>query len=165
MRLIAVFLTLASISSLPAARTDRANRLTGSWKLVSYTDTPDNGMPYFPFGTAPIGQFIYTSDGHFSVQVVSSPTGSIPASLPKGFEDMTATYLGYFGTWTTDAAEGALTYHLAGASAPLYVRSDVSRRIRFDGNRLIVTGESMRSDGRLWRWERILVREPGKRRR
>jgi hypothetical protein len=69
------------------------------------------------------------------------------------------TSLGYFGTYSTDGPAGTLTYHVAGATAPIYVRSDISRMIRFDGNRLIITGQALRADGHMWKWERILVRE------
>ena len=59
------------------------------------------GMPYLPFGTHPVGQFIYTADGHFSAQVIADSTGSIPSLLPsKGFDDLTGTALGYFGTYS-----------------------------------------------------------------
>ncbi|HWE50111.1 MAG TPA: lipocalin-like domain-containing protein [Bryobacteraceae bacterium] len=160
MRLIAALLLVAAMGS---GKTP--NRLTGSWKLVSFSDTSDKGMPYFPFGVHPNGEFIFTSNGHFSAQAISAPTGPLPDALPsKGFDDMrfagmTVPYLGYFGTYQADLTAGTLTLHLAGASAPIYVRSDVTRMIRFDGDRLLISGKAVRSDGRQWSWERILVRD------
>jgi hypothetical protein len=89
----------------------------------------------------------------------------MPAALPpRGFDDLivagiAAPYLEYFGTYTADLADGTLHYQLEGSNAPIYVLSDVSRMIRFDGGRLILTGQAMRSDGNMWTFERILVRD------
>jgi hypothetical protein len=141
------------------------NPLIGSWKVVSWTDTPDKGKAYFPFGPNPTGKFVFSPDGHFSAQVLSGPVGPLPAVLPpKGFDDLivagvTAPQLGYSGTYAADLVEGTLNYELDGSTAPVYVLSDVSRRIRFDGDKLIVTGEAIRADGNMWTFERILVRE------
>jgi hypothetical protein len=141
------------------------NPLIGSWKVVSWTDTPDKGKACFPFGTNPTGEFVFTPDGHFSAQVMSGPVGPLPALLsPKGFDDLIvagviAPYLGYYGTYTADLADGTLNYELDGSNAPVYVLSDVSRRIRFDGDKLILTGQAIRADGNTWTFERILVRE------
>jgi hypothetical protein len=141
------------------------NPLIGSWKVVSWTDTPDKGKPYFPFGPNPTGEFVFAPDGRFTAQVLSGSVGPMPAALPpKGFDDLTvagvtAPYLGYFGTYTADLADGTLDYQLDGANAPDYVLSDVSRMIRFDGDRLIFTGQAIRADGNTWTFERILVRE------
>jgi hypothetical protein len=141
------------------------NPLIGTWKVVSWTDTPDKGKPCFPFGSNPTGEFVFAPDGYFSAQVLSGPVGPLPAALPpKGFDDLivagvTAPSLSYFGTYTADLADGTLNYQLEGASAPDYVISDVSRMIRFDGDRLILSGQAIRSDGNTWTFERILVRE------
>jgi hypothetical protein len=141
------------------------NPLIGSWKVVSWTDTPDKGKPYFPFGANPTGEFVFSPDGHFSAQVLSGPVGPLPALLPpKGFDDLivagvTAPQLGYFGTYTADLADGTLNYELEGSNAPVYVLSDVSRRVRFDGDKLILTGQAIRADGNTWIFERVLVRD------
>jgi len=141
------------------------NPLIGSWKVVSWTDTPDKGQPYFPFGTNPTGEFVFAPDGHFSAQVLSGPVGPLPAALPpRGFDDLIvagviAPYLGYYGTYTADLADGTLNYELDGSNAPVYVLSDVLRRIRFDGDKLILTGQAIRADGNTWTFERILVRD------
>lgn len=160
MKLLAALILSASLSFCA-----EINPLIGSWKVVSWTDTPDKGKPYFPFGPNPTGQFVFAPDGHFSAQVLPGPVGPLPAALPpKGFDDLivagvTAPYLGYYGTYTADLANGTLNYELDGSNAPDYVLSDVSRTIRFDGDKLILTGQAIRSDGNTWTFERILVRE------
>lgn len=135
--------------------------LVGAWKLVSYTDTYEHtGKPYFPFGTHPKGEFLYTPDGHFSVDVESDPNGALPPDLPlPDFDDLKGPYLGYFGTYSFNPSDSSIAYNVAGSSAPAYVMSDVSRVVRFDRNRLILTGESVRKNGHRWSWERVLERD------
>lgn len=160
MKLIAALILTASLGFCA-----EINPLIGSWKVVSWTDTPNNGKPYFPFGANPTGEFVFTPDGHFSAQVLSGPVGSLPALLPpKGFDDLivagvTAPYLGYYGTYTADLADGTLNYKLDGSNAPVYVLSDVSRMIRFDGDKLILSGQAIRADGNTWTFQRILMRD------
>ena len=160
MKLIAALLLSASLGFCI-----ENNPLIGSWKVVSWTDTPDKGKPYFPFGANPTGQVVFAQDGHFFAQVLSSPVGPLPAVLPpKGFDDLIvagviAPCLEYSGTYTADLVEGTLNYELEGANAPVYILSDVSRIIRFNGDRLILTGQAIRSDGNTWTFERIFERE------
>ena len=139
---------------------DDKTPLVGAWKLVSYTDISPEGKPYFPFGLHPIGEFLYTPDGHFSVDVQSDANGSVPPQLPRPeFDDLMGPFLGYFGTYRFDAVMSTLEYDLDGASAPSYAISDVSRLVRFDGNHLIITGESVRRNGHHWKWERVLEKD------
>jgi hypothetical protein len=137
------------------------NSVVGTWKLFSYSDTSPSGMLYFPFGAPPIGQFVFTADGHFSAGVECNPNdGSIPDNLPvPEFDDLTRPYMGYFGTYKFDPATGDVSFNVSGASAPSYVNSTVSSHIRFDGDHLIMTGSAIRKNGKRWTWERILMRE------
>lgn len=156
-KLIAILLLTAS-AGFPIEET--VNPLVGAWKLVSYTDTSPEGMPYFPFGTHPIGEFIYTPDGHFSADIRSDANGSVPAVLPRPeFDDLMGPYLGYFGTYRFDPAASTVKYDIDGASAPSYVMSDAARMVRFDGNCLILTGQSTRRNGHTWTWQRVLERD------
>ncbi len=160
MKLIAALILSASLGFCI-----EVNPLIGSWKVVSWTDTPDKGKAFFPFGANPTGEFVFAPDGHFSAQVLAGPVGSLPAVLPrKGFDDLivagvTAPRLGFFGKYTADLADGTINYELEGSNAPVYLLSDVTRRIRFDGDKLILTGQAIRADGNTWTFERILVRE------
>jgi len=156
MKRIALFAVLTCI----CLAEDHPTQLVGSWKVVKYVDFSDKDEPYFPFGMDPVGLFIYTSDGHVSVQVVCDQKGPVPALLPSGaFDQVKMTYLGYFGTYTADPAKGTLVYHLRGASVPSYINLDNSTVFRFEGDHLVISGESVRGDGHKWRVERVLVKD------
>lgn len=155
-KLITILL-LAVSAGLPRVT---QNPLAGSWRLISYTDISPAGMPYLPFGTHPIGEFLYAADGHFSADIRSDANGSVPPDLPRPeFDDLMGPFLGYFGTYRFDPATSTVEYNIAGASAPSYVMSDAARMVRFDGNRVILTGQSTRRNGHTWTWERVLERD------
>lgn len=138
-----------------------APSLAGSWKLVTWTDTSESsGMPYYPFGTNPTGQFVFTSDGHFSAEVESSPNGALPPDLPrKDFDDLRGPFLGFFGTYRFDPATDELSLDVKGSSAPAYVMSDATRTAHFQGDRLVLSGVSVRRDGHVYSWERVLEKD------
>lgn len=137
-----------------------ANPLVGAWKLVSYTDTSPAGQPYFPFGTQPRGQFVFTEGGHFSAGIECDENGSVPAVFPvPEFDDLTRPYMGYFGRYVYDPVTQTITWNVDGADAPSYVGSGLTASISFDGARLIMKGTSVRKNGQVWTWERVLTRQ------
>lgn len=151
----AILILLAGIAT--PAQTE--NPLAGTWKLISYTDTSPAGMPYFPFGAQPRGQWVFTADGHFSAGVQCDENGSIPAAFPvPEFDDLTRPYMGYFGRYTVDPETSTVTWNIDGASAPSYIGSGVTTSYSFDKGRLVLKGTSVRKNGHQWTWERVLAR-------
>lgn len=149
-------LTASAVIATPAPS------IAGSWKLLTWTDTSENsGMPYYPFGTNPKGQFVFTRDGHFSATVESGANGAIPPDLPrKDFDDLQGPFLGFFGTYNFDPTTDALNLNVKGSSAPAYVMSDTSTTAHFDGkNRLVLSGLSVRRDGHVYSWQRVLEKD------
>jgi hypothetical protein len=156
LKLIVLLASLAGVC-LPAEST---NPLIGSWKLLTYTDTAEDNKPYFPMGLNPVGQLLLTTDGHISFQVMCDSKGPVPAILPPGaFDEIKNFYLGYFGTYTVDRAKPTIIFHLVGSSGPSLTNTNLSRFFRFSGDRLVITGESLRNDSHKWRTERVLVRD------
>jgi hypothetical protein len=94
--------------------------LAGSWKLVSYTDTSPSGTAYFPFGTNPRGEFVFSADGHFAAGIECDPNnGSLPADYPvPEFDDLTRPYVGFVGSYAFNPGTGAVKFDIAGSSAP-----------------------------------------------
>ena len=152
---VLLLLTVADLTATPPSS------IAGSWKLVTWTDTSENnGMPCYPFGMAPIGQFLFTADGHFSAQVESGPDGAIPPDLPRrDFDDLRGPYLGFFGTYRFDPATEVLTLNVQGSSAPAYVMSDTERTAHFESNQLVLSGLSVRRDGHHYAWKRVLEKD------
>ena len=46
-------------------------RLVGAWKLMSYVETPVDGLAlFYPMGEKPEGIIVYTPDGYMSAQIM-----------------------------------------------------------------------------------------------
>jgi hypothetical protein len=158
LRAIAKIGVISAIFAAVGYSAENRGGLSGTWQLVSWTDTSDGVKPYFPFGMNPVGQFLFTGDGHFSVQVQCDSQGAVPgAPPPDALEDSQAPYLGYFGTYSADTANGTISYRVLGANVS-FVYGDESRIFRFDGDRLIITGQWTAPHGRRWNSEEVLVR-------
>ena len=108
-----------------AAANSARERLVGGWRLVSLEEP---GAPKVDC----CGLFVFTRDGHASVQVMQhEPQGSNPYSR-GGYE---ATY----GTYVVDENTHTFTLHVEGALASPLVGKDLRRAYQFSGKRLIVT--------------------------
>jgi hypothetical protein len=150
-------LILLVFSGVCWAQTVGAKQLVGTWNLVSFVDTPEGGTPLYAHGEHPVGQFIYTADGHVSVHIMHDPADPKPAPEIPGLE-ATPRYVGYFGTYTVLESEGVVVHHVIGGNLPSYINTDQRRPFQLRGDRLTISGIRTASGGVRVRWERILVR-------
>jgi hypothetical protein len=149
---------LCGVATLWAAD-DAAARLVGTWKLVRFVDTPEGGEPIYEHDLHPVGQFIYTADGHVSVQIMHDPSDPKPAPSVPGLEP-SLRYVAYFGTYTVMPAEGVVIHHVIGGNRQSYINTDQRRPFQLQGDTLNI-GSVRTVNGVKWRSERILVRESG----
>ena len=114
-------------------------RLIGTWTLVSYEAIEPDGSRSLPFGQA-IGRLSYDAHGHMSGQVMRP--NRAPVELGVGAaQQVRAAYIGYiayFGTYEVDETAGTVVHHVVGALNPSWVGGDQVRRMRFDGERLVL---------------------------
>ena len=99
-----------------------ADGMVGAWRLVSVETIRPNGEVIYPFyGKHPEGLLIYDRNGWMSVQIVSDPKPTVPATGSReGFlaappaEKVAAIegYYAYFGTWTVDSSGSTVTHHI-----------------------------------------------------
>ncbi|MEO6214165.1 MAG: lipocalin-like domain-containing protein [Vicinamibacterales bacterium] len=116
--------------------------LVGNWTLVSYiTENPD-GSRGKPYGQA-VGRLSYDEHGHMSGQVMR-PGRSEVAPGEWGAQQVRSAYAGYiayFGTYDVNASNDIVVHHVQGALNPSWVGGDQVRRMRFDGELLILSTE------------------------
>ena len=109
----------------------------GTWRLVSYLmiDSDGRARPYW--GDHPLGQLVYTADGHMSAQVYDarrSPLGVDPESASA--ESVRPLYVGsaaYFGTYSVDTVTHSVTHSVQGAWLPDWIGRRLERSYRFVG--------------------------------
>ena len=138
---------------------DTMKALIGNWALVSYeTEAPD-GTKGKPYGDA-VGRLSYDASGNMAGQVMR-PGRAPVIHGESGIADVRAAYAGYiayFGTYKVNEAGDTVVHHVTGSLNPGWVGGEQVRKMRFDGDRLVLSTD-VRKGGGLIRhtltWRRI----------
>lgn len=135
----------ASAQSHPPA--NRANQpFVGAWHLAWLEQPGPDGKPH---RITCCGSFIFTADGHISVQVMDHD----PQQAPGANQYSQNGYEASWGTYTVDPHAHTFTFHVEGALVRTLIGQDLPRRYQFSGKQLIV--QSTHADEH-WRvaWQR-----------
>ena len=115
-------------------------RLIGNWRLVSYETTQTGARQGKPYGNA-VGRLSYDERGNMAGQVMRPDRARV--ELGEGnAQQVRAAYLGYiayFGTYEVAPDGRSVIHHVEGALNPAWVGGDQVRRLRFDGERLVLS--------------------------
>jgi hypothetical protein len=115
-------------------------RLVGNWTLLSYvTENPD-GSQGKPYGAA-VGRLSYDDHGNMAGQVMR-PGRLEVAPGQWGAQEVRSAYAGYiayFGTYEVNEAQDTVVHHVHGALNPGWVGGHQVRRMRFDGDLLVLS--------------------------
>lgn len=153
---LVAFTLLAACGSKPTA--ELSNPLIGTWELERYADTPEGGTPVYAFGNPPLGLFVFTADGHFSVSLMRNPPAVQEVSSdPDPDACIPSWYCSYFGTYTYDAAGPSWTTRVVGGNIPNYLGTDQRRTFTLRGTTLTIS-ETYSADGQTFHGERVLRR-------
>jgi hypothetical protein len=134
-------------------------RLLGTWELVSYESVEPDGRHRRPFGEA-VGRITYDAAGNMTGQVMRPGRPKLNAgdSALDGVRAAYTGYIAYFGSYDVNGARDTVVHHVAGALNPAMVGGDQIRRMRFDGDRLVLEAEVERPQGiarHVLTWRRI----------
>ena len=142
-----VALLLAGLSA-GQERGDIRDRFAGAWRLVRLEQPGTDGEIH---SVDCKGLFVFTRDGHASVQVMERKPQASAATGPERYSQ--SGYEASWGTYQVDEGAHTFTFHIDGALVRTLVGKDLPRSFEFSGNRLIV--KSTRPDEH-WRvtWER-----------
>lgn len=119
-------------------------RFVGAWELAG-TETRDaQGRVVSELFPGWSGQIVYSADGYMSVHLMGGerPFFTNPdrlAATPEQKQQAFDTYIGYYGTFSVDAAGGVVTHHVRGASLPTMVGADLPRTFQHAGDRLTLS--------------------------
>ena len=139
-------------------------RLVGNWTLISYDSIHADGSIGKPFGAA-IGRLSYDSLGYMSGQVMRPDREPI-VRTDAGIYNLRAAYRGYiayFGTYQVSESGDTVVHHVHGALNPAWVGGRQVRRMRFEGDLLILEAEMERPEGPLRHvltWQRLDANAP-----
>lgn len=145
--------TAATSASLPQST---PNPLIGTWRLVSYVDTPANGAPIYAFGKHPIGQFMFSADGRASVNIMRNPPNlGAPTADIDPDSCLPEWYCSYFGTYRLDGDRRGWTIRVLGGNIASFIGTDQHRAFRIENRRIIISEIYVAADRKV-RAERIL---------
>jgi hypothetical protein len=128
------------------------DQLVGAWKLVELDQPgPDGKLNRIDSS----GMFVFTPDGHLSVQVMDRESNQ---QKPGPEQYSQGGYEASYGSYTVDEQAHTFTFHVEGALVRSLIGKDLLRAFEISGNRMIV--KSARADEH-WRvvWERYNVPE------
>lgn len=131
-------LLLLCLVALPTAAQSAGDRLgknplAGAWRLVEL-DRPDaDGQIH---GVDCAGLFIFTSDGHLSVQVMERDPKPQSANGLEQYSQ--GGYEASYGSYTLDERTHTFTFHVEGALVRTLVGKDLPRSYELKGNRLTI---------------------------
>lgn len=141
----------AATMPLSSVSTNAATpNVVGVWRLVSTTATDANGNKLaVPYGPRGMGIVTLTSDGRMMAVLVDGR-----ASVPEGTK---REYASYCGNYTFDGS--TLVTKPDASSDPSRFTADQVRKVRFDGDKLVLIPPDIERNGvkvtRELTWERI----------
>ena len=118
---IALGLSLALSSAAFGQLRSAKQQIVGAWSLVSVTSEMEDGRKGEPFGPAPKGLIIFSSDGHFSLFQSRAEIPKIAANdrakaTPDEAQGIVASSIAYFGTYSIDEGTRVMTVNLAAST-------------------------------------------------
>jgi hypothetical protein len=145
-------------SAREAPAVSASHNLVGTWRLISFENFR-SGKWEAPYGENPRGYFVYDPTGRVSIHIMKMPRlaadGFGRGATPSVEQKAAAydAYVGYFGTYTVDAARGIVVHHVEGSLDPSYTDTDQPRPFVLAGDTLIIGDQTT--------WKRTLRRVKG----
>jgi Lipocalin-like domain len=147
-----------------AAEGPVAERILGTWKLVSYVgEDVASGNRTDVMGPHPSGYIEYGRDGRMIVIIAGTdrkkPAGAV--ATPQEAQALLTSLLAYAGTYTLDTAAHTVTHHIEVSWDQTRTGESHVRTYRFDGDRLTLTTQPSRDPAtgrpsvRTVVWERV----------
>jgi len=131
-----VFVVIGLGLALSGASAQSAKEeIVGAWNLVSVTSEMDDGKKGEPFGPAPKGIIIFSSDGHFSLFQACAELPKIAANdrakaTPEEAQSIIASSIAYYGAYSIDERTKIMSVNLdASTYANLLAISNQKRTI------------------------------------
>jgi len=116
-----------------------AERLVGTWRLLSCELRTADGRVSYPFGRDPVGYIMYSEDGYMSVAFMSAnrprfAVGDILGGTTEEKVTAAETYISYCGKYEIQGNK--VIHHIEVSLFPNWIGVDQERIFEFEGDRL-----------------------------
>ena len=133
-----------------AAAQNLKEQIVGTWTPVS-RDVTMREMKIVPFGSHPLGYYMFDSSGHFSINLVNPDvpkfaSGNQNTGTPAENQAAVKGNISYFGTYAINP-DGSLTLHIIGSGFPNWNGTDQKRMAEINGDQLKWTDPTMTNIG------------------
>jgi len=144
------------------AQSKTRDRFLGVWKLNSCERKLPNGKTDYPYGEKPVGRITYDKAGRMSAQLMRPGRRStVPPGLSliaanasaEEIRESVSGFIAYFGKFDVDEASTTVIHHVESCLIPSWVGTDLRRKYRFEGNRLMLNATTTAGSVNLV-WER-----------
>jgi len=158
MNAIGTLAGVATLLAIPGGGSARSERtLVGTWKLISASSSTDKAA----FGQNPTGFLTYTPEGRMSALVAYDgrqllSDSDVSSARAEEKAQAFSNFFAYAGRYTFTGHQ--VIHHVEIASIKNWVNVDLTRDVRFDGNRLILRTPPMTSGGVLQTFELVWER-------
>lgn len=103
------------LPALPALA--QSNQLVGTWELIAADKLLPDGQRVADYGTAPHGIAIFTTDGHYVVEIFRTVRAKFASGDPGNgtLEEYKSAFLDHschFGTYSIDPIKGSISFHI-----------------------------------------------------
>jgi len=121
--------------------TAQSTSIVGTWALTAAEKILPNGTRVSDYGPNPHGLVIFTSDGHYSVQIYRADrtkfaSGNKLKGTAEEYKDAVLGMSVHFGTYSVDPAMHTITFHVDRSSYPNQDDTTQVRPYRRNGDEL-----------------------------
>ena len=143
-----------------------ADKLIGTWKMISGEFRSSDGKTSYPWGTELEGRIVYTTDGNMAVQIMDPERPKfVSKDHMKGTDEEVRVafegYQAYYGTYEVNETEKTIIHHVQGSVFPNLIGHDLVRYYEFsaDDKRLRLGTPPMPMGGEkvsgIYIWEKL----------
>ncbi len=146
-------LLLMFLVATPSKETGKlAERIVGSYRLISAEGQSSDGKVTQDWGPKPLGRLMMDAGGRMSIHLLNPSrrlfgSGDFLRPTPEELEEAFVGYFGYFGSYTLEENAGVLTFHVEGAAYPNYIGTKQQRFFTVEGDRLTLRTPPERAGG------------------
>lgn len=140
-RILSLIVTVIFAISSVHAQAPAANPFVGTWKLIAADKLLPDGSRVADYGTQPHGMAIFTTDGHFMVEVFRDVRMKFAGNdrAKATFDEYRDAQLSgscLFGAYSVDAASGKVTMKIDRSTFPNYDDTTQVRAYELKGDTL-----------------------------
>jgi hypothetical protein len=127
--------------AVPLSTVAQTSSIVGTWVLAGADKLLSDGTRVPDYGQSPHGLIIFTSDGHYSVQIYRDDRPKLSSAdrikvSPEEYKSVALSMSVHFGTYTVDPGKHTISFHIDRASWPNWDDTVQVRTYELKGDQL-----------------------------